>query len=187
MPDERKRLMMQEALDDVLSHDEQIELFSHLDTDAEDAAHYTRLQQVDSLLRTAPYERAPRRLALTIMARLGESMKQEQKLRLTDSPELSEAAMQVALQLVTVATLPMLIGASYLLLNAMSDPAIMETVLQQVAALYILVIDVMKVMLEQAQEVYKDNPEAAIALLALMPVTLLKLVEIVLGYEDDET
>lgn len=94
--------------------------------------------------------------------------------------------MQVALTLVTVATLPLMIGASYLLLNAMSNPDALDVVLQQVAALIYLVLDVMKVMMEEAQAVFATNPEAALALLALIPVTLLTLVKQVLGQDDED-
>ncbi|MDX1992268.1 MAG: hypothetical protein SF029_07755 [bacterium] len=186
MPEERKRLLMQESLDTELPAEVQHELESYLNSEPKEARHYSSLQKVDSMLRTAPFERAPRRLAVTIMARLAETVKEEQETSLSASPELNEAALQVALQLVTVAALPLMVGASWMLLNTMADPAAVEAVFAQVAGLYVLVIDVMKVMLDEAAAVYHSNPEAALALLTLMPVVLLKLVEIVLGEDTDE-
>jgi anti-sigma factor RsiW len=188
MANEQRRQQMQHALDGVLSPQEKVDLARHIERDPEDAGYFDKLQRVDALLRAAPHERAPQRLALTIMARIGETVRQQQaqQLQADYDPELYEAALQVAMQMVTVATLPLMIGASYLLLNAAADPSVLDPVLQEVAALMILVIDVMKVMLEEAQETYAEDPEAALALLALIPVTLLELVKQVLGYGDDE-
>jgi len=188
MANEQRRQQMQHALDGVLSPQEKVDLARHIERDPEDAGYFDKLQRVDALLRAAPHERAPQRLALTIMARIGETVRQQQaqQLQADYDPELYEAALQVAMQMVTVATLPLMIGASYLLLNAAADPSVLDPVLQEVAALMILVIDVMKVMLEEAQETYAKDPEAALALLALIPVTLLELVKQVLGYGDDE-
>lgn len=184
MMEERKRLLMHESLDERLSPDLQQELESYLDDAPDEAGHYRRLKQVDRLLHTAPFERAPRHLAMTIMARLAQTVQaQEQR---QASPALDEAAMQVAMQLVTVATMPLMVGTSWMLLNTMAEEEMLETVLVQVAGLYILVVDVMKVMIDEAQAVYQTDPETALALLSLMPVTLLKLVEIVLGMDDPD-
>ncbi|HEX2620861.1 MAG TPA: hypothetical protein VHL11_11955, partial [Phototrophicaceae bacterium] len=74
MANDRQRRLMQEALDDILSEEARQELFAHLDEDETDSAEYNQLRRVHSMLSTAPHERAPRRLAATIMARLGESL-----------------------------------------------------------------------------------------------------------------
>lgn len=185
MSDERKRQLMQEALDGRLSPEEQHELMLHMEAHPDEAEHYSRLKQVDRMLATAPFERAPQRLALTIMARLAQTVKEQTQLDET-MPQLSEAAIQVALQMVSVATLPLMVGASWLMLNAMSDPELMEVVLQQVAALMLLVIDVMKVIIDEALAVFEEDPEAAMALLTLIPITLLTLVKQILGYDEDD-
>lgn len=185
MSDERKRQLMQEALDGLLSPEEQHELLLHMETNPDAAEHYSRLKQVDRMLATAPFERAPQRLALTIMARLAQTVKEQTQL--DDSmPQLSEAAIQVAMQMVTVATLPLMVGASWLMLNAMTDPELIEMVLQQVAALMLLVIDVMRIIIDEALAVFEEDPEAAMALLTLIPITLLTLVKQILGADDDE-
>lgn len=184
MSNQRKQQLMQEALDETLSEEAQRELRALLSDDPEEAEQFNKLKQVDALLNTAPHERAPQRLALSIMARLAVTVQEQQQMR--SQSEVNEASMQVALTLVTVATLPLMIGASYLLLNAMSNPDALDVVLQQVAALIYLVLDVMKVMMEEAQAVFATNPEAALALLALIPVTLLTLVKQVLGQDDED-
>jgi hypothetical protein len=181
---ERKRLLMQQALDAALSPELRQELDSLLESDQEEAAHFSRLKQVDALLSAAPFERAPQRLAVTIMARLAQTVTEAQQMQ--EEPELNEATLQVAMTLVTVATLPLLVGASWLLLNALSSAELLESVLHQITLLLILVIDVMKVMIEEAQALFASNPEAAIALLALIPLTLLTIVKEILG-ENDKT
>jgi hypothetical protein len=176
---ERKRQLMQDALDDMLSSEEEQELAKLLQGDPGEADHFSRLKRVDDLLNTAPHERAPRRLAISIMARLAETVKEQHALR--EETQINEATMQVAMALVTVAALPLLVGASWLLLNALSSPETLQVVLQQVTALFILIIEVMKVMIDEARALFTTNPEAAMALLALIPVTLLTIVNQVLG------
>ena len=183
MTDKRKLRLMQDALDKALSPDAEQELNYILDTDPEDAAQFDRLQRVEMLLSAAPHERAPERLALTIMARLAEAAKTETKVQA--SPEITEEMMQTAIQLVTIAALPMLVGAGWMLLNAQSDPEMLETVLYHVAALLMLVIDVMEVMMEKAQSVYSDDPELAMALLTMIPVLLLALIQEVMDINED--
>jgi hypothetical protein len=179
---ERKRQLMQEALDDMLSSEEEQELTRLLQSDPDEADHFSRLRRVDDLLSMAPHERAPRRLAISIMARLAETVQEQQALK--EETQINEATMQVAMALVTVAALPLLVGASWLLLNALSSPETLQVVLQQVTALFILIIEVMKVMIDEARTLFTTNPEAAMALLALIPVTLLTIVNQVLGHEE---
>ncbi len=182
---DRKQQLMQEALDGLLSPQEETELREELRDNPASASEYNRLQDVETVLRDAPQERAPERLALTIMARIAEAVKQQEKLT-AESDELAEAAVNVAVQLVTVATLPLLIGASTLILNAQADPELIDEVLRQVSTMMILVIDVLKVLLEQAQNAYAEDPELALAMLALIPPTMLTLVRHLLGEDDDD-
>ncbi len=183
MSEDRRLQLMQESLDIQLEPEDERELASILE-DAVHAREYTALQQMDNMLRSAPHERAPERLALTIMARLGETAMQT-RTDIEQEPEVNEALLQVALSLVTAATLPLMVGASYLLINAMSNPEALESVLVQVAGLFLLVIDTVRVMLEKAQEAAAENPEAALAMITLIPMVLLELVKQVLGVEDE--
>lgn len=176
---------MQEAIDDMLTPEQQRELSLILEREPAAARQYTKLQQVDQLLQTAPHERAPERLALTIMARLGQTV-MELKREPEQNPEITEATLRVAVALVAVATLPLMVGASWMLLNAMTNPEAFEAVLLQVASLFLVVIEVLKVMIDTAMEAFKTDPEAALALLALIPLVLLALAKQVLGIGGDE-
>lgn len=181
---DRKQQLMQESLDGVLSPQEEHELQMQINEDPTTAGEYDRLQTVEEILREAPHERAPERLAMTIMARIAQTVKQQQTLY-SESQDIVEASVDVAVQLVTVATLPMLVAASALILNAQADPELIDAVLQQVAMLMILVLDVMNVLLEQAEAAYAEDPELALALLAMIPPTLLALVSQLLLDEND--
>jgi hypothetical protein len=172
--------LIQRALDDDLHPDEVKELETLLD-DAEHAAEYSAQQQVDDLLSHPPMERAPERLALTIMARIAQTMRAQQK-----ASPIDDAQMQVAIQLVTVAALPLLVGAGYMLLNARTDPKKLENVLEPVVGMLIMVTDVIRVMIEEAEQVYEDDPELALAMLALIPPSLLMLVQELLGIDEDD-
>ncbi len=187
MTDDRKIHLMHRALDEELTPEAERELSIILDEDSDNAAQFNRLRHVESLLRAAPHERAPERLALTIMARLAETVQEQQfkgKLN-AQEVEINEAMMNVAISMVAVATMPLLMGASWMLLNAKSNPKTLDSVLQQVAALLILTLDVMQILLEEAEAAFHENPQAAMALLALIPPTLLTLVRYMLDDGDD--
>lgn len=179
---ERKQQLMQESLDEALNPTTLAELSDMLSENPQTADEYHRLQKVDEMLRVAPFERAPKRLALTIMARIAQSVQEQTK----PTSEIDIATLQVAVQLVTVATLPLLVGAGYMLLNSQTDPEAIEVVIEQVAMMLIMVINVIDVMIDQAKETAQEDPEAALAMLTLLPTTLLTIVGEVLGIHDPE-
>ena len=179
MTEDQKLRMMQNALDGDLSAEEQAELDAQLQADSESAAQFDRLKQVDDMLQRAPHQRAPRRLAATIMARLSKMVEEEKQ----QSP-ITEEMMEAVIQLVTASTMPLLVGAGWLLLNAQSDPETLEVVLQEVTALLILVIDTVEVILDEAQQIYPEDPELAMAALSLMPIAILTIMQQVLNIDD---
>src|SRR5512134_3646857 len=130
MTDNRRLELMQEALDDMLTPEENDELNHYLKREPAAAREYRKLQQVEHLLETAPHERAPERLARTIMARLGQTVMELEK-KPDQNPEITEATLRVAVALVGVATLPLMVGASWMLLNAMTNPEAFEAILVQ--------------------------------------------------------
>jgi hypothetical protein len=181
--DNRLENLMQEALDETLSFEQQRELAERLENDVDASEAFDQQQRVDDLLQRPPMERAPERLALTIMARIAEMAHQQQQQE-GEINAFAEASLRVAAQLVTVATLPLLISASWMLVNAMANPKMLDDVLEKVVGLLLLMIDVMSVLMEKAEEVAADDPELALAILSMMPVVTLDLVEIALGKEE---
>ena len=184
---DRRQRLMQSSLDGELSPDEQNELRQLVERSQDVAEELNQLETVHTLLQRPPHERAPERLASVIMARIAQMVRQEQfQSDQAEVDELAEAMLNVAVSTVTVATLPLLVGAAWLMLNRKSRPEAIEALLDQVATLIVLVMETMQVMLEQAQEAFEDDPELAMAILTLIPVTLLILVRQVLGIEDEE-
>lgn len=185
MVNEKMRQMMQEALDDVLPEELRQELDTYLDANEEEVQYFNRLNRVDHLMSAAPFERAPRRLAATIMARLAENLEAQQQAQSQSEAELeiSREVVAVALALVTVATMPLLVAASWMVVNSMADPSLLTAVLQQIVGLLLLVLEMLQVFLEKAQELAESDPNAAMALLALIPVTLLAMVRYMLDEE----
>ena len=179
---ERKQELMQESLDTPLSAQAVEELSAIIAENPQYADEYQRLQKVDDMLRVAPFERAPKRLALTIMARIAQTVQEQTK----PSSDIDVATLQVAVQLVTVATLPLLVGAGYMLLNSQTDPEALEVVIAQVATLLLMVMNVINVMLDEAKEIAIDDPQTALAMLTLLPTTLLTMVSEILGIHEDE-
>ncbi len=196
MASDKHRRLMQESLDQILSEEAQQELFAQLNTDQDTVAEYNQLHRVHNLLQNAPQERAPRRLAATIMARIAQGLEMQVSLDANPHAEASpEAAQQVlisreiialALNLVTVATMPLLVAASWMVIHAQADPALLTQVLQQIVALVLLVLKIMEVFLEQAQKLAEDDPETAMAVLALLPVTMLAIVRYMLSEQPDD-
>ncbi len=184
MTNERTRQLMQEALDEALDAESNQELSTLLETNPDEAQAFDRLKQVDELLANAGmrHTRAPERLAVTIMARLAEAVKSEEEIE--EFPEITEAMIQTAMQMVMAATMPLLIGAGWILLNAQSRPHVLEGVLYRVTTMFILVIDVMKVIIEEAEKAYDDDPQLAVAILSLIPAAMLILMGELL--EDDD-
>lgn len=187
MTSEKQRRLMQEALDELLPQDLQQELDSYLDQDRDIESEFNQLRRVHNMLQAAPYERAPRRLAATIMARLAEGVKAGTQHQTQSSPyvHISQEIISVALALVTVATMPLLIAASWMVINAMADPALLTMVLYQIVGLLLMVLEVMEVFLDKAQEVAKNDPQMAMGLLSLIPVTLLTIVRYLLDDPQD--
>ncbi len=196
MASEKHRRLMQESLDQILSEEAQQELFAQLDTDQDTVAEYNKLHRVHNMLQNAPHERAPRRLAATIMARLAQGL--EMQVSQDASPQTAadtEAAQQVlisrevialALNLVTVATMPLLVAATWMVIHAQADPALLTQVLQQIVALVLLILKIIEVFLEQAQKLAEEDPNTALALLSLIPVTMLAIVRYMLSEQPDE-
>jgi ferric-dicitrate binding protein FerR (iron transport regulator) len=155
---------MQEALDESLSPEARRALFDQLDQDADAAAQFNRLRQVDQILKNAPFEHAPARLALAIMARLAE-------LKAEHLPGTSGLALALALALVTLLALPLLMAAGWLVLAALGSAAALSAALQQIVMLLALVLGVLKVLVAGAQEWLASSPQSS-ALLALIPIAL---------------
>jgi anti-sigma factor RsiW len=166
---------MHEKLDGVLSEELTEDLYRHLAKDSEAAREYERLETVDTLLTTAPQMRAPQRLAVTIMARLAQSIEMQAKLQ-SLPVEVRDQVMQ-SLSLSMMATMPLMVGASWVVLNAMGDPALLVRVMERVVTLMYLLIDAQLILLEEIEPYLKDDPKLAAACLQLLPSMMLGLMD----------
>jgi hypothetical protein len=164
MAKEQLRQQMQEALDANLSADAIRDLRRQLDDDAEVSAEFNRLRQVDKMLKEAPFERAPKHLAMEIMARLAEAMKPENLSR------TSGLAMALGLALVMLVAVPLLVSAIGLFLYAAGSAAALSAVLQQIINLLAAVMSMLEVFMKGAQDVL-SNSQAPALLMALIPIT----------------
>lgn len=189
MSNEKHRRMMQESLDQILPEDAQRELFAYLNEDQDSGAEYNRLNRVHQLLESAPHERAPRRLAATIMARIAEGLEMQVSLETDMQMDaqtqqellISREVIALALNLVAVSTMPLLVAASWMVIHAQADPALLTQVLQQIVALTLLVLKIIEVFLQEAEQLAESDPETAMAILALLPVTMLAIVRYLLS------
>lgn len=166
MANERRKRLMQEALDETLTQEMRQELYQQLDSDAESAEEYQHLRQVDRILRNAPFERAPKTLALNIMAKLAEGLKQQQL------SHLSGLALAMALSLITLLVVPLLMGAVWLFLNAVGNAGALAGLMQTLVRLLALLVAGLDVIVDGAQALLKAHPETPALMLAIVPVVL---------------
>jgi hypothetical protein len=164
MANEQLRQQMQEALDASLSAEAYQQLRKQLDNDPNGSAEFNRLRQVDKLLKEAPFERAPKHLALEIMARLAEAMKPENLSR------TSGLALALGLSLVMLVAVPLLVSAIGLFLYAAGSAAALSAVLHQIINLLAAVMSMLEVFMQGARDVL-SNSQAPALLMALIPIT----------------
>lgn len=173
MPDEpiqQPTDMMQEALEGELSDEMRQQLLEKLGSDQSAAQAFDRLQRVDTLLKRAPHQRAPARLAATIMARLAQRMESEAKL--SHLPAETQKLMMLSLSGAMMAMMPMMEAATWLILNARRDPELLSEVMLQTIGLMSLMTDALILLLEDAEGKARTDPELAKATLALAPYLL---------------
>ena len=172
MADERSRqqALMQEAIDGQLGEDTTRRLVEILGSDQAAAREYDQLQRVDSLLKRAPQQRAPARLAATIMARLAQRVQAETAL--SDLPAETQQIMMLCLSASMMAMMPMMEAASWLVLNARHDPELLSSVMIETIGWMTLVTDALIQLLEDAENRARSEPEIAAATLALTPYLL---------------
>ena len=171
----RQQRMMQEAIDGQLSEEMARKLVEILGNDQSAAREYDRLQRVDSLLKRAPQQRAPARLAATIMARLAQRV--QAATALSDLPPETQQVMMLCLSASMMAMMPMMEAASWLVLNARRDPELLSNVMIETIGWMTLVTDALIQLLEDAENRARSEPEIATATLALTPYLLRSMLD----------
>lgn len=169
--------MMQERLDGQLDAEREEELFQHLERDMQAAEENAQLESVHGLLSDPPVERAPQRLAITIMARLAQHL--EAQAELQQLPEEIQQALMLSWSLVSVSMMPVMVAASSMVLNAQASPAMLNRVLNQSISLMVLMIDALVVMLEEVERLIEEDPDMAPVALSLIPTALLGMLDYV--------
>lgn len=164
MANERQRRLMQEALDTQLEGEARQQLFHEMEEDTGSSAEFQRLREVDRLLRAAPFERAPKTLALSVMAKLAQGLDRKQL------SQLSGLALAIALSIVTLTLVPLLVGVSLLFLNAVGSAAALAGLLQVVGKMLALVIAGLDSLVEGAQGLLATYPQTPALMITLVPV-----------------
>ncbi len=165
-----KQDMMQEAIDGQLSEEMARKLVEVIGSDQAAALEFGRLQRVDALLKRAPQQRAPARLAATIMARVAERMQAETELS-DMSPEM-QRVMMLSLSAAMMAMMPMMEAASWLVLNARRNPEVLSNVMLETIGWMSMVTNALIQLLEDAENLARSEPQVAAATLALTPYML---------------
>ncbi len=175
MANDRQKRLLQRALDAELAPEERAELQRQLDDDSRTAAMYQNMQQVDTMLRNPPHERAPRRLAETIMARLGEMAELMDPRQLS---RISGLALALSLGLVAGVLVPVLVAAAWLLITALTSGAGITAALTQVVALLAVILGLFETSVVQLRAFLAANPAFVVVMLSLIPVSLIGLLRL---------
>ncbi|MGB1285868.1 MAG: hypothetical protein ACPG7F_04980 [Aggregatilineales bacterium] len=169
MSDQLER-MMQEQLDGVLDTEAAELLFQNLDEDTQAAGQYERLETVDMALKRAPMARAPQHLAAVIMARLSEQV--EAQAEIQELPEELRQAIMMSISTVTMSMMPVMVAASWLVLNAHRNPVLLRHTIERVVLLQVLMIDALLVVLDEMERVVNEAPDMAPVAMSLLPVLM---------------
>ncbi len=172
MADERHKRLMQEALDERLSAEAMQQLREQLASDEDILAEFDRLRRIDRMLGSAPMERAPARLALSIMAKIAKGV-QEHQLNTASS-----LALALGLALVIIVTLPVLIAAVTLFLTAAGSAAALAAIIQAIAHLMAIVVAMLEVLVGGAQSILATYPQAPLLLISVTPIIAFWLLRI---------
>lgn len=171
MSDERQKRLMQEALDEQLSPEALEQLNQQMGDTTQ--TQFEGLRKLDEMLRNAPFERAPHRLALNIMAKIAEVAKQQ------NLSTASGLALALGLALVTVVTLPLLVAAATLFLSAAGSAAALSAIIHQIINLLALVVAMLEAFVQGAQSLLANYPQAPMLMLAVVPMILFWLMRAV--------
>lgn len=175
MSEEQRQDKMQEAIDGQLSDEMPRQLFDMLARDPAAAGEYDRLQRVDALFKRASHRRAPARLAATIMARLAKHV--EAETQLDDLPPETQKALMLSLSASMLAMMPLMEAAAWLVLHAQRDPELLGEVMIRTVGWMSLVTNALILLLEDAENLARSQPEVAAAALALTPYMLVSLLD----------
>ena len=161
----RRDQLMQRGLDNDLTTEEAAALRQHLQDDADAAQVYNRLHQVDSMLREAPQARAPQGMAAKILANLGDLAEMVDLRRLS---RVSGLALAVGLALVAGVMIPILVVTIWLVIAALTSGLGLAGVVQQIAALLEVIVNLGQGMLLRLQLLLSAHPIVSLLLVALI-------------------
>lgn len=176
------RRMMQEKLDGELDSQAEQLLHEHLQKDERAAEEQAKLETLHHQLATAPAMRAPSRLAATIMARLAKHL--EAQAQLEPMPEEVRLALMLTVSVVQMAMMPIMLAASYMVLNTQYSPELLTRVMQRTIALLIMMIDGLVLLLEEIEDMIKKDPDMAPVAMSLVPVALMGMIDYIQDEND---
>lgn len=173
------RRMIQEQLDGALDAEQAARLAQHLAAQPEAVQEQAQLQQVHTLLTKPPHVRVPQRLAATIMARLAQHLQEEAQMQ--PLSQETRLALMASLSVVTMAMMPMMVSASYMVLVAQRSPALLSQVSLRVVALMVIMVDAITILLEEIEAAVHKNPRTAPVAFYLIPIALRAMLDYLEG------
>lgn len=179
------RRMMQEKLDGQLDPQTEEELLELLQEDEEAAEEHQKLENLHQTLATAPAMRAPARLAATIMARLAKTVEAQAKME--PLPQEIELALMLTTSMVQMMMMPVMLAASYMVLNAQYSPQILTRIMERSIALIIMMIESLIVLLEEVETMIEKDPDMAPVAMSLIPTALMGMIDYIQEEQDDMT
>lgn len=171
---ETVQLLMQHKLDGQLEAEQEHLLERLLARDEQAAEQYARLEEVDHVLTRAPLLRASNRLAATIMARLALQLQKE--VEMEHMPEDVKQAFLLSLSLVSLTTMPMMVAASWMVLNRQSVAALQRSI-ETAIVLEVALLRSLVFLLREVEQHLERDPEKAQFILSALPVIFAGMLE----------
>jgi len=173
--DLQRQELMQSELDGNLPEEMARDLLHMLRRDQDASHEYERLRRMDSLLKQAPQQRAPARLAAAIMARVAQQV-QAQSAASELSPEMQRVLM-LSLSAAMMTMMPMMEAASWLVLHARRKPELISDLMVETLAWLPLLTRALIQLLDDAEALARSQPAVAAATLALTPYMLQSILD----------
>ncbi|MGJ3239617.1 MAG: hypothetical protein ACFE0Q_12985, partial [Anaerolineae bacterium] len=88
-----------------------------------------------------------------------------------------EMALMLTVSLVQMILMPLMLAASYMVLNTQYSPKLLTHLMERAIALIVMMIEGLVILLEEVEEMIKKDPEMAPIAISLIPTALMGMID----------
>ena len=94
-------------------------------------------------------------------------------------------ALMLTVSIVQMMMMPVMLAASYMVLNAQYSPQLLTRVMERSVALIVMMIEGLVILLEEVERMIEKDPEMAPVAMSLIPVALMGMIDYIQGENSD--